>query len=70
MSRRIFSVIALIVLMFSGITIATAQRTANVTGVASDSSKAVIPGATVTLRNPQTGVELKARGRYEVVTRF
>src|SRR6202789_1104823 len=60
MSRRIFSVIALIVLMFSGVTIVKAQRTANVTGVASDSSKAVIPGATVTLRNPQAGGELKA----------
>src|ERR1700679_384689 len=59
MSRRIFSIFALIVLMFAGVTIATAQRTATITGVASDSSKAVIPGVAVTLRNPQTGAVLK-----------
>jgi hypothetical protein len=59
MSRRIFSVIALIVLMFSVVTVAKAQRTASITGVATDSSKAVIPGVAVTLRNPQTGVVLK-----------
>src|ERR1700721_1902349 len=59
MSRKIFSVIALIVLMFSVVTVAKAQRTASITGVATDSSKALIPGVAVTLRNPQTGVVLK-----------
>ncbi|MGA2250027.1 carboxypeptidase regulatory-like domain-containing protein [Terracidiphilus sp.] len=60
MFRRICTVASLVILMFGIVTTVKAQRTANVTGVASDSSKAVIPGATVTLRNPQTGVELKA----------
>src|ERR1700679_1312613 len=60
MFRRICPVASLVILMFGIVTTVKAQRTANVTGVASDSSKAVIPGATVTLRNPQTGVELKA----------
>jgi len=37
------------------------QGTAAITGVVTDQSGAVIPGATVTLRNPQTGVVLQTK---------
>src|ERR1700733_5335738 len=59
MFRRICVVASLVVLLFGIVTAPEAQRTAAITGVATDSSKAVIPGATVTLRNLQTGVVLK-----------
>jgi hypothetical protein len=44
--------------MFGIVTTVEAQRTAAITGVVTDSSKAVVPGVAVTLRNPQTGVVL------------
>src|ERR1700749_4491934 len=61
MLRRICVAASFVVLMFAVVTVVQAQqRTASITGVVTDTSKAVIPGVTVTLRNPQTGVELKA----------
>jgi hypothetical protein len=62
MFRRIFVVVSvsLLVLFFS-LTAEAQQGTAAITGVVTDSSGAIIPGVNVTLRNPQTGVTLKAK---------
>jgi hypothetical protein len=60
MSRRIFTVIGIIVLTFALNFSAHAQQgTAAISGVVTDQTGAVIPGATVTLRNSHTGVVLK-----------
>jgi hypothetical protein len=53
-----------------GIQWASAQTTASVTGVVKDSQGAVMPGATVTLSNPSTGVSYQVKtdsvGSYRV----
>ncbi len=60
MVRRVFIVVSCIVLMFAIVSgVHAQQRTAAIAGVVADSSKAVVPGVTVTLRNAATGVELK-----------
>ena len=61
MSRRMFLPISL-VLMFAMVAGAKAQQgTAAITGVVTDESGAVIPGAAVTLQNPHTGVLLHTK---------
>jgi hypothetical protein len=60
MFRRLFPAIGFIVLVFALTFNAQAQQgTAAISGVVTDQTGAVIPGATVTLRNPHTGVVLK-----------
>ena len=62
------------ILLFSiltlGVTLAYAQTTATVTGVVTDSLGAVMPGVTVTLSNPTTGVSYQVKtdsvGSYRV----
>jgi hypothetical protein len=61
MFRRISFTASLIALAPAATFVAKAQQgTAAITGVVTDQSVAVIPGATVILRNPHTGVVLKA----------
>jgi hypothetical protein len=56
MFRRILAAVCFIMLTFSTSLCAKAQQgTAAITGVVTDESGAVIPGTTVTLRNPHTG---------------
>jgi hypothetical protein len=60
MFRRIFPALGFIVLVFALTFNTQAQQgTAAISGVVTDQTGAVIPGATVTLRNPHTGVVLK-----------
>jgi hypothetical protein len=60
MPRRIFSAIVSIFLLAAFTFDTPAQQgTAAITGVVTDQSGAVIEGATVTLRNPHTGIVLK-----------
>ncbi len=59
MFRRIFASLGFIVLFALTINARAQQGTAAISGVVTDQTGAVIPGATVTLRNLQTGVVLK-----------
>lgn len=60
MIRRFSTVACFVLLIFVAVLSADAQqRTAAITGVVADSTGAVIPGATVTLQNQQTGLILK-----------
>ena len=62
------------ILCLSGVvlssSLALAQTAASVTGVVTDASEAIIPGVTVTLSNPGTGIKFTAKtdsaGSYRI----
>jgi galactitol-specific phosphotransferase system IIC component len=49
-------------LLMSAVTLQGQETSGRVTGVVADSTGAVIPGATVTLKDGQTGMKVFARG--------
>jgi hypothetical protein len=61
MFRRILAAITFIALATVGFNVYAQQGTASITGVVTDETGSLIPGATVTLRNPHTGVLLKTK---------
>jgi hypothetical protein len=61
MFRRILAAITFVVLAVSTFNAEAQQGTASIAGVVTDQSGSLIPGATVTLRNPHTGVVLKTK---------
>ena len=68
--KLLWSRILLFSILTFGATLAYAQTTATVTGVVTDSLGAVIPGASVVLSNPKTGVSFTVKtdsaGSYRV----
>ncbi len=69
MKLQWFRILVFSILAF-GVTLASAQTTATVTGVVTDSLGAVMPGVSVTLSNPATGVSYTVKtdsaGSYRV----
>ena len=57
MTRQRFGVFAVLLLLATGAPLDAQVSLATVTGVVADSAKAVIPGASVTITNVQTGIE-------------
>jgi hypothetical protein len=55
--RNLVSKVALLLIVLSSTALLNAQDSASMTGVVTDLSGAVIPGTTVTLTNPSTGVK-------------
>lgn len=68
--RNWFSRIAFLVIFLSGVMLLRAQDVASITGVVSDATGAVIPGAVVTLVNSHTGVSLTQTTKGEGSYRF
>ncbi len=60
MIRQRYGMLAILALLAVGEPAAAQVSLATVTGVVADSAKAVIPGATVTITNVQTGIEAAA----------
>src|SRR5438034_6828594 len=66
------SLLCLAIFMMSGITAIGQLTTATITGTVTDQSGAAVPGATVTLKNTDTGISRTAQtaenGKYEALS--
>ena len=65
--KLLWSRILLFSILTFGATLAYAQTTATVTGVVTDSLGAVMPGVSVVLSNPTTGVSLHGEDGFRWV---